>query len=263
MANGRRAFVKAVSSAQNERSPDLHRQEARVTAALPAYVPAPRLLGCHDDGEWVALVLQDIEGRQPATPWVSGELESVLTVLADLAGSLTPSPVPGLRTAIDFLADDFRGWHRLHTNPPAGLDPWVKGHLSELRALSDRGLAALTGDTVVHADIRADNLLLGSDGTVTVVDWPWACRGPAWLDTLLLLVNVRHHGGHDTGALLTRCAAATGAELGDLVAVLAGLAGMLADSARLPPPKGLPTVRAFQQAQADTVVCWLRELGLP
>ena len=34
-----------------------------MTAALPASVPAPGLLGCHDDGYRVALVLEDIEGR--------------------------------------------------------------------------------------------------------------------------------------------------------------------------------------------------------
>ncbi|MGH3427861.1 MAG: hypothetical protein ACRDQZ_09895 [Mycobacteriales bacterium] len=31
-ADGRRAFVKAVSPAQNERSPELHRHEARTTS---------------------------------------------------------------------------------------------------------------------------------------------------------------------------------------------------------------------------------------
>lgn len=102
-ADGRRAFVKAVSPAQNERSVEMHRREARVTAALPASVPAPQFLGCYDDGEWVTLVLQDIQGRHPATPWVPDELDRVLTVLDDLAGSLTPPPLPDLETAADHL----------------------------------------------------------------------------------------------------------------------------------------------------------------
>jgi aminoglycoside phosphotransferase (APT) family kinase protein len=257
--DGRRAFVKAVSPAQNEHSPDLHRREARVTGALPAHVPAPRLLGCYDDGGWVALVLQDIDGRHPATPWASDELERVLATLDDLAGSLTPSPLPGLATAADRLAEDFAGWRRITADPPPDLHPWVVRHLDELCAQADRGLAALAGDTLVHTDIRADNLLLRPDGTVTVVDWPWACRGPAWLDTLLLLINVRLFGGHDTQALLAERAAVTGADEDDLIAVLAGVAGFFADAARQPPPRGLPTVRAFQRAQADTVLSWLRE----
>ncbi len=258
-ADGRRAFVKAVSRRQNELSPDLHRREARVTAALPSSVPAPRLLGWHDDGDWVALVLEDIEGRHPATPWVPDELELVLAALADLARSATPSPVPGLASAAESFGDDFAGWRRMRADPPAALDPWVARHLDELCALADRGLAALAGDTLAHTDIRADNLLVGPDGAVTVVDWPWACRGPVWLDALLLLVNVRLFGGHDTGELLARLTTGTGADRGDLIAVLAGMAGFFADAARLPPPSGLPTVREFQRAQADAVLSWLGE----
>ncbi|KAA2261652.1 phosphotransferase [Solihabitans fulvus] len=261
--DGRRAFVKAVSTAQNERSPRLHRAEARVTAALPAGVPAPRLLGCHDDGDWVALVLQDIEGRHPATPWVADELDRILAALARLAVAATPAQLPGLPSAAESLAKDFAGWHRIAADPPANLHPWAASHLDELRALADRGLAALAGDCLVHADIRADNLLLSADGTVTVVDWPWACRGPAWLDSVVLLVNVRLHGGHDTSLLLAEVASAAGADLGDLVAVLAGLAGYFAQMARQPSPAGLPTLRAFQAAQADAVLSWLAELLAP
>jgi aminoglycoside phosphotransferase (APT) family kinase protein len=258
-ADGRRAFVKAVSPALNEHSPELHRREAKVTAVLPAHVPAPRLLGCYDDGTWVALVLQDIEGRHPTTPWLPDELRRVLAVLDDLARSLTPAPLPALASAADTLAGDFAGWRRIAADPPADLHPWAAPRLEELCALADRGLAALVGDTLVHTDIRADNLLLGPDGTVTVVDWPWACRGPAWLDTLLLLVNVRLFGGHDTHALLADRAAVTGADPEDLIAVLAALAGFFADTARQPSPLGLPTVRAFQQAQADAILAWLSE----
>jgi aminoglycoside phosphotransferase (APT) family kinase protein len=259
-ADGRRAFVKAVSPALNERSVELHRREARVTAALPRGVPAPRFLGWYDDGEWVALVLEDIEGRHPATPWTPEELDRVLTVLQHLAVSLTPPPLSDVDSAVDFLAEDFGGWHRICADPPADLHPWAIQHLDELRALAERGLAALTGDTLVHTDIRADNILLSPQGTVTIVDWPWACRGPAWLDTLLLLINARLYGARHTHTLLTRHAAVTGADPQDLIAVLTGIAGFFADAARQPPPKGLPTVRAFQRAQADTVLSWLREI---
>jgi aminoglycoside phosphotransferase (APT) family kinase protein len=260
-ATGRRAFVKAVSPAQNERSPQMHRREAIITAALPASAPAPQLLGCHDDGDWIVLVLQDIEGRNPVTPWRHDELTLVLSALDDLARSLTPSPIPDAATAAERLTVDLSGWHRVSTDPPADLDSWAAGHLDELGAMTDRALGALGGETLVHSDLRADNLLLGPDGSVTVVDWPWACRGPAWLDTVLLLINVRLFGGHDTQALLAERAFATGADLEDLVAVLAAAAGYFVDAARLPVPKGLPTLRGFQRAQGEAVLSWLRELA--
>jgi aminoglycoside phosphotransferase (APT) family kinase protein len=252
-ADGRRAFVKAVSQAQNEHSPRMHRQEAHVTAALPPDAPTPALLGAYDDGDWVALVLTDVDGRHPDTPWRPDELVHVRTALDDLARTLTPSPIENVPTARDHLEQDFTGWHRLRTDPPATLDSWISDHLDDLCRHAEHGLTALAGDTLAHTDIRADNLLIDRAGTVTVVDWPWACRGPAWLDTLLLLVNVRLYGGHSDLSTID-------AERADLIGVLAGFGGFFADAARLPPPPGLPSLRAFQQAQADVVVSWLREL---
>lgn len=259
LADGRRAFVKAVSSAQNPHSPGIHRREARVAAALPASVPAPRLLGCYDDGEWVALVLADVEGRHPRTPWLTSELDLVLAMLARLGAVPVPAALADLPTVAEQLAFDFAGWERIAADPPPRLDPWVARHLDGLRELADRALTALSGQSLVHVDIRADNLLLGADGTVTLVDWPWASRGPAWLDTLTLLINVRLYGGHDTEALLARCPVARGVAPVDVTAVLAGWAAFFTDITRQPPPPGLPTVRAFQRAQAEAVISWLRE----
>lgn len=257
--DGRRAFVKAVSPALNASSADMHRREARVTAALPAEAPVPRLLGVYDDGEWVALVLADVEGRHPATPWRTDELAAVLRSLGRLTHALTPSPIQDLPETAQALVEDFAGWRRIAAEPPSDLDPWAREHLDLLIDLANRGLVAVRGDSLVHGDMRADNMLLGTDGTVTIVDWPWASRGPAWLDTLLLLVNVRLFGGHDADALLSTHGAAAGAEPQDLTAVLAGFAGFLLDVSRQPAPVGLPTVRAFQRAQADAVVPWIRE----
>jgi aminoglycoside phosphotransferase (APT) family kinase protein len=112
---------------------------------------------------------------------------------------------------------------------------------------------------VAHLDVRADNLLIGPNGAVTLVDWPHACLGPPWLDRLLLLVNVRLYGGHDVEAMLQQCAAGSGADPADLRGVIAGAAGYFVDVCRRTPPPGIPTVRAFQRAQGDALVSWLVE----
>ncbi|WP_416903023.1 phosphotransferase [Micromonospora echinospora] len=256
-ADGRRAFVKAVSSAQNDRSPHLHRQEARNSAALPAHAPVPRLLGWHDDGDWVALVYADVEGRHPVTPWHADELAAVLDTLAALAALLTPAPAGHAPTAAESLGYDFAGWHRIAADPPDDLAPWARGHLVALRAAADRGLAALAGDTLCHVDVRADNLLVDAAGRVTVVDWPWACRGPAWLDSVILLVNVALYGGHDPEALLRARPLTADVDPDAVTGVLAGWAGFFLDAARQPAPAGIPTVRAFQRAQGDALLPWL------
>jgi len=255
--SGRRAFVKAVSPRLNERSAELHRREARVTASLPAGVPAPRLLGVHDDGDWVALVLEDVEGCHPVTPWRTQQLTAVLAALGTLAEHDVAPALKDLPETGSDLAEDLRGWQRIAIDPPEALDPWTQAHLPTLVALAERAPAILTGDSLVHTDIRADNLLVRPDGTVVVVDWPWASRGPAWFDTLTVLVDVNLYGGHDVDALLSAHTPA-GVDPDDLTAVLVGLAGYFLDSARQPAPAGLPTVRAFQAAEGAAVLSWIR-----
>jgi hypothetical protein len=50
--DGRRVFIKAVSEEANLDSPGIHRQEARIVAALPLSVPVPRLLSTYDEAGW-------------------------------------------------------------------------------------------------------------------------------------------------------------------------------------------------------------------
>ncbi|WP_374224736.1 phosphotransferase [Micromonospora sp. C51] len=258
-ASGRRAFVKAASPTQNPDTPDMHRAEAQITAALPTYAPTPRLLGCHDDGHWVALVLTDVDGRHPVTPWRAEELDAVLDALERMSTALTPSPVAQVPAIAERLADEFAGWRRIVDDPPPELNAWARTHLDDLCSWADHGLASLTGDTLCHVDIRADNLLVDRAGRVTVVDWPWAARGPNWLDTAMLLLDVRLQGGHDTESLIRRLPLTAAADPDAVTGLYAGLAGFFTDRARLPAPPGIPTLRAFQQAQAEVLLTWLAE----
>lgn len=251
-ASGDRAFVKAVSPAQNARSVEMARDEARITAALPPDTPAPALLGTYDDGFWVVLVLEDVPGRHPRTPWVEDEVDAAVRALRKLAAALTPAPLPDAPRASDHLADDLAGWAEIAADPPADLDPWAAAHLDALVAAAARGHAAIAvGDTLAHCDIRADNLLVRPDGDVVVVDWPWGCVGPEWLDTVLLAMNVIAHGGDGDRVL-------AGVDRGAAVDLIAGFTGFFLHRARQAAPPGLPTVRAFQRAQGLALLPWLR-----
>lgn len=69
LSDGDRVFIKAVSPAQNPMATRIHRREAEVAGALPDTVAAARLRDVFDDGTWIVLVFDDIEGRQPTEPW--------------------------------------------------------------------------------------------------------------------------------------------------------------------------------------------------
>lgn len=257
-ADGSRAFVKAVGPTLNPESPDLYRREAEVAAALPADAPAPTLHSVYDDGDWVALVFEELPGRPPGEPWRAEELHRVVDATNQLSALLTPCPSLAMPRIADELRTSFTAYSRFAANPPADLSGWELRHVAELAAMSEALFDHLDGDTLVHLDIRSDNVLLGDDGAVWFVDWPWASRGPAWVDVTLLLVDAAR-SGHDPEPLLAASPHATGVDPELITGFVAGIAGMMSEGSRRPAPPGLPGLRAFQRVYLKVALTWLRE----
>ncbi|WP_069887097.1 aminoglycoside phosphotransferase family protein [Streptomyces luteocolor] len=258
--DGRRAFVKAVGAEANPASPGLHRAEARNAAALPDSVPAPRLLASYDDGAWVALAFEDVDGRQPEVPWRAAEFDRVLDAVGELARAVTPAPFDA-PSVVDTEAESFRGWERLAeegAEDDARLDPWARRHLRSLAELACAWPRFAAGDTLAHGDLRADNMLLTAEGRIVFVDWPHAVRAAPWFDLLVMLPCVRAQGGPDPEAVFTAHPVARGADPRGVTATLAALAGYFVRGSLQPDPPGLPTLRAFQGAQGAAALDWLR-----
>lgn len=257
--DGRRVFIKAVGPEPNPTCPDVHRREARVVSQLPKSAPAPRLLWGYDEGDdgWVLLLFEDIEGRHPQEPWLNEELNRVLATLRQLADLLTPAPLAAL-SAGERFERGICGWRSLQQERPAGLDDWSRRHLDRLAALEATALEAISGDTLVHFDVRADNLLLTPE-RVFVVDWPHVCVGPAWVDLVCFAPSVEMQGGPSPEELLNRYLADRRADPDAITAAVASLAGFFTSGALQPPPPGLPTLRAFQAAQAVVARRWLAQ----
>lgn len=69
LSDGRRVFVKAVDGQAWPADAAHHRAEAAVAAQLPAFLPTAALLGSFDDGRWIVLAFEHIDGVEPARPW--------------------------------------------------------------------------------------------------------------------------------------------------------------------------------------------------
>jgi len=252
-AGGREVFVKAVSEQANPDTPQMHRREAEVVAALPPEAPVPRLLWTLDEAGWVALAFEAVDGHMPVQPWRDDELGLVVAALHRLHQALTPSPIAS-DTASNLLATHIKGWGELRE--AGGLDQWSNRNLERLVELEAMAPTAAVGETLLHVDVRADNLLIAAD-RVYFVDWPWALIGAPLVDWVGFAPSVAMQGGPQPDELLAMAELKVGADAID--AVIASLAGYFLAYARRPPPPGIPTVRAFQAAQGEIALRWLRE----
>ena len=260
--DGHRFFVKAAGPEPNTTTPKAHRSEINIVTALPRAAPVPRLLWSYDEGEggWVVLAFEDVDGHHPVQPWRIDELDRVVAAMEQLSTLLTPSPLPA--AMIGTAVDDFsRGWRRLYEERPSRLDrvdKWSRRHIEALAAIEDTVGPALEGDTLLNHDIRADNILLTPD-RVWFVDWPHAFVGPPWLDAVGFAPSVTMQGGPPPEEVIARHSACRNADSEAITAAVVALAGYFTHRAVQPPPPGLPTVRAFQNAQGAIAREWVAQ----
>jgi hypothetical protein len=255
LADGRRAFIKAVSPAQNPDSPGKTRREVEIAAALPDDAPAPELLHVYDDGEWIALAFAEIDGRLPHTPWDPDELDRVLAATLALGDLVPRAPV---HSVAEHYGGEFSGWRTLAAEAgDAPLDDWCGARLDELAAIEPQWELTTRGAGLIHGDVRSDNVLL-TDDLVYFVDWTSTCTGAPWFEVVAMLPSVELEDGGEPEAVLARIDLEIPHD--DLLPLVVALAGYFVERGRLPDPPGLPTVRAFQRAQGAVTIAWLRRL---
>ena len=254
LADGRRSFIKAVSPAQNPDSPGMTRREVEIAAALPADAPAPELLHVYDDGEWIALVFAEVDGRLPHTPWEVPELDRVLAATLALGDLVPRAPVHSVARQYGGM---FTGWRTLAEARDAPMDDWFRTRLDELAEIEPGWADATRGEGFIHGDVRSDNVLL-TEERVYFVDWTATCTGAPWFEVVAMLPSIELEGGGTPESVLARI----GLDIphDNLLPLVVAMAGYFTERSRLPDPPGLPTVRAFQRAQGAVTNAWLRRL---
>jgi hypothetical protein len=250
-ADGTRAFVKGCGSTLNPDTPDLNRAEIRALELLPPSVPHARLLSAYDDGVWVVLVLEDVDGRRPDVPWAEPDVARVAATLESVSATRAPSGLPSFAESAHLLD----AWDLVRADP-AGLPGELLDRLPEMLEHQRVARECTVGDQLVHWDARADNILV-LDGRALLLDWAWACRGAPWLDTLALALDFRIQGGPDPDAFLATCPVTRDVPGEHLASVLAAVVGLWHERGRRPPPPGLPTMRAWQVHCGAVALDWL------
>ena len=214
----------------------------------------PRFAG-YDETEPAVLLLEDLTRAHWPPPWPGGAVAAVLVALEQVAATPPPDGVP----SIDVYREEILGGWRLvelDPGPFLSLDfcsvEWLSGALPTLRAAAES--APVEGESLLHFDVRSDNIALVGDRAV-LVDWNWACIGNPVLDRAAWAPSLHVEGGPDLRELVPDCPPGFAALLAGFWAARVG---------RPAPPGAAPGLRDLQLAQLGVVLPWAVEaLGLP
>jgi hypothetical protein len=255
--SGRRAFVKAVDGHLWPTEASHCRAEADVAGRLPVGMPVARLLNARDDGRWVILAFEHVDGVEPRRPWTAPQIRRVVAQAVALAQAATPSP-------IELPRDHPRlgGWAELGRNP-SGLarlstfSTWASEHVGRLTVIERDGMDAAQGDSLVHFDLYPHNVLMTRD-RVVFVDWPHARLGAPVIDLITLLSSVAADG-IDPAPYVPEPLPDLNCQPASFDAILAAHAGFLLAGAFTPMPAGLEEIAVEKLRLGTGAVRWLQQ----
>jgi len=221
--------------------------------SIPPNPMVARLHATYDDGEWIALLFEDIDGRHPDL-CARADTDLVGAAIDDLTNVCTPSPWPGAQR-LDAAARVQTSWWPQADHVPR----WLMGHRDDLEAFQRRLVPAVEGSTLCQRDVAADNILITAD-RVVFIDLAWVSLGAAWVDTMHLACAAVADGlpVRDADAVLARGRHARGIGAEVLTGYLANLAGAAYVKARRADPHNLPALQEFRRSRADALLTWLR-----
>lgn len=253
LENRRTAFVKIAAF---DYTAEWLRDERRIYEALNGHPFLPRLIGWDDDGAAPVLALEDLSDHAWPPPWTTARIDAVLATLDEVHATAPPDGVPPAAES-QFGLD---GWPDVAADPGPFLSlgicsrEWLDDHLATLAAVS--GAAEIRGASLLHFDVRSDNLCIREDQAV-LVDWNNACVGNPVLDTAAWLPSLQAEGGPAPHEILPD-------ETPGLPAIAALLAGFFCARAGLPPIPQAPHARPLQLIQSRSSLPWAaRLLDLP
>ena len=149
------------------------------------------------------------------------------------------------------------GWQHVMSDPGEFLSlalcdmSWLERNGPVLASAS--AAAPLAGRSLLHGDVRSDNLCF-RDGSALLIDWNGVGVGNPMSDVAFFLPSLTSEGGPQPEEVLPTCPP-------ELVAFVSGFFASRAGQPKLP---HAPLVRQVQTSQLRTALPWaVRSLGLP
>lgn len=246
LADGTSAFIKAATDALTAK---WLRDEVKVYAQLSEPF-MPRFIRWAD-GENPLLFLEDLSLGEWQPKWTNEHTQRVLATIDRLA-AVVPANLPSLTS----LQEKLNGWREIKDNPTGFLGlglvttEWLQNHLETLIEAEEK--IDLTGNSLVHVDIRSDNICFLKDRTI-FVDWNHARQGNSRFDLIAWLPSLGAEGGPMPWDITL-----------DEPEMIAAVAGFFAARAPRPPHIQGPRIRQLQLSQLKIALPWAcKALDLP
>ena len=255
LGDGRRVFAK-IAGWGKDWLLESYANEALKRRTLPAGVPAPELIGeattMINSSDWQLLIFTEIDGRPPHRPWTDTDLAIAVQAVETAAQALTPAP-------------DGYDWEPF-SEATGSLSPDKEqmiierfgAHADEVRDLVVAFPHHCNGNTLVHCDLRDDNLIIGADGKGWIVDWNFPALGKPFIDLVTLLMSARGDG-HDVEKILAVSPLTSAEDSEAIDSLIADLALYYAIASGGPEPDGSPHLREHQRWSGLVVADWLAE----
>ncbi|RYG65951.1 aminoglycoside phosphotransferase family protein [bacterium] len=205
----------------------------------------PGLIAFHP-GELPIMLLEDLSSGDWPPPWDDSKVRKVMNTLELIANTVPPS---GLITMEEAFRSSIGGWRRVQEDPSGLLSLGLcsRGWLEKVLPIfiEAEESCSLSGESLVQADIRSDNICFFGDRTV-VVDWNHACIGNPMLDLIGWLPTLYFEGGPPPWEINT-------SEKG----LISLLSGYYASSAYKPEPRPDSTIRQLHFKCLKASLPWM------
>lgn len=298
LADGRRAFFKAVNATSNDHMRRAMEREERVYRELGTLLHpwAPAFLGALHHEDWHALLLEDC-GPADVPPWTERKVALATRSYADFHRSTLGRELPdwlGREHHAHFasmwrdLAETEGGLRHLAAladgrilgeqgdgapsdgaadgevgERAAEARAWLDAHLGTLAAVAVPLAAAPPPYALIHFDTRSDNVRVGR-GQLRIFDWPFASEGPVEFDVAAFAQSVEAEDGPSAERVIAAYEEHLPLRDDVLVASVAAIAGYFALRSWQLSMAGLPRLRSIQRRQLRASLAWAaRLLRLP
>jgi hypothetical protein len=276
LANGRRAFFKGSYPLPKESAVRwvLDREE-RVYRRLPDLIRpwAPAFYGGLRGDGWHVLLLEDL-GPRTVPPWTAGVARAAARDYAAFHAATLGERLPRWLTRRQHhgfshfwqslaASGDLRRTASLARGNVRAAREWLERAQPALSETSGALRRARPPHVLMHFDTRSDNLWV-TRGRLRLVDWPFACVGPAEFDAAAFAQSVAAEDGPAPERVLAWYEERLPLRGALVDASVAAIAGYFADRAWRAAPQGLPRLRSIQRRQLKASLAWAaRRLDLP